>query len=359
MQGEMTDHDNIIPLQSTEEIEAEAASWLTVLGRENLSQEDITNFNKWLSQSERHREAFEEIKLYWDDLAVLKELDDIAEVSIDQEDDHTPLFSRRKIISIAASIAAISLGGVYFLSQEFSGKQESQNIYATNIGEQRLVKLSDGSTLQLNTNTRAEVTYSRNERSVILTKGEAFFDIQKDTERPFLVYAANNVIKVRGTAFTVRLHVEDDVEVVVEEGRVQLASLMTASDAPKSVNVAEDLMPVAELTAGQNAVFNNKVERLAQLPQSDLSRKLSWRQGLLAYSGDPLYQVVEDISRYTNIHIEIIDPDLRELPVGGYFRVGEVEALFDSLELTFGLQVDRVSDNHVKLSTPSQKGLSL
>ena len=50
------------------------------------------------------------------------------------------------------------------------------------------------------------------------------------------------------------------------------------------------------------------------------------------------------------MEIEIADPAIEEIPIGGYFRLGEVDALLDALEGTFGLHVERIDENHVRLS---------
>ena len=202
------------------------------------------------------------------------------------------------------------------------------------------------------------MVYSRTARIVRLTAGEAYFEVEKDARRPFLVHAADGVVEAVGTAFTVRLHGGDAVEVTVEEGRVAIASSLPSGKAPEGREdppsvPAGQFAPLAQLTAGQSAVFGERVEAIAHMDEPALKRKLSWRQGMLAYSGDPLASVVADISRYTDVVIEIDDPALGEKPVAGYFRAGEVEALLDSLELSFGLNVERVNDKLVRLSAAS------
>ena len=347
----MKSSDNIIPLPSAEKIKAEAASWLVVLDREELSAADLAAFNKWCAQSEQHRHAFTQMQTTWRDLAALEELKDIAQTPPAEAPMCRRGIQRRTVLGMAASIAGLSLvGGMYLLNPQIGGGWHQQHMYSTAVGEQRLVKLSDGSRVQLNTNTAIEVSFAARNRSVRLVRGEAFFAVATDPRRPFLVHAAENLIRVVGTAFTVRLHTASDLEIVVEEGRVQLTALAAPQDFPALADLEKNQTPVAELTAGQNALVNKKVERIEQLPQADLRRKLSWRQGLLAYAGDPLHAVIEDVSRYTNMRIEVADSRLANMPVGGYFRVGEVEALFDSLELTFGLNVQRVGPQHVILS---------
>lgn len=344
----MTDaDDNIITLRTRKEIEIEAASWRSLLGRDHVSDEEHEKFGKWLQQSERHREIFEEMSALWGDLARLKELNDIGEAFSEQGRERSRPVARRWLAAAAASLLAIMFGGEYWLQQGYRAPQSGE--FATRTGEQRTLELVDGSSVILNTGSLLAVDFTHAERSVRLLEGEAYFEVAKDARRPFVVYAAHGAAKAVGTAFTVRVRDGMALEVTVEEGRVALLSMIGPKPAAASL---EDIAhtTVTELTAGQSIIYNDEVEQLELIEAADLNRKLSWRQGILAYAGEPLEDVVADISRYTDIKIEITESELRSLPVGGYFRVGETDALFDSLELTFGITVERVGKGYVKLS---------
>jgi transmembrane sensor len=110
---------------------------------------------------------------------------------------------------------------------------------------------------------------------------------------------------------------------------------------------------VAALTVNENAVFDNKVERLEKLSKKDIDRKLLWRDGLIGFKGEPLSAVVAEVSRYTNIEIEIEDPALKDTPIGGFFMIGDIEGLFDALKTVFHIEVHREDAHHVKLTRQS------
>lgn len=342
------DGKNIIPLPTRKEIEVEAASWLSLLGRDDASDEVRVKFNKWLNKSDRHREVFKSMSALWGDLAQLKELKEIGEAFLAQARERSRPGARRWLVAVAASLMAIMVGGAYWLQQGYRAPQSGE--FATRTGEQRTLKLVDGSSVILNTGSLLTVDFTHAERSVRLLEGEAFFEVAKDARRPFVVYAANGAAKAVGTAFTVRVRDGKALEVIVEEGRVALLSMIESGPAAAS---PDDIAhkTVTEITAGQSIIYDEKVEQLELMDAADLNRKLSWRQGILAYAGEPLEDVVRDVSRYTDIEIEIADSELRSLPVGGYFKVGETDALFDSLEVTFGVTVERVGNDYVKLSS--------
>lgn len=345
--------DNVVSLPSADEIEAEAARWFTVLDREEVSDDLKSEFQQWLHASERHRLAYAELAALWGDLEVLKELDDIAEAPL-PEARPQPYLRFRGLRWGAAMAASLLLclvsGGVYYAYQDKAFHEKYA--YATEVGGQRTVEMRDGSVMQLNTNSKAEVSFSRQLRVVRLLQGEAHFEVAKNPRRPFKVLAPGGEVEAVGTAFTVRVRPDHMLEVTVEEGRVALATLPPEDKHAR--DGAASARPLAQLTAGQRAVFKETVSELEQLPEIELKRKLAWRQGMLAYAGEPLSDVIADIGRYTDIEIELGDPDLGAKLVAGYFKVGETEAMFESLALGFDLKVERVGPKHVRIEAADQ-----
>src|SRR5690606_6030511 len=97
---------------------------------------------------------------------------------------------------------SIFLVGLVFI---FTIGQSQPEEYITYVGEQRLVQLEDGSQVRLNTNTRIQVSYSRQTRRIDLLQGEAYFDVSKDPQRPFEVIANHSIVRALGTEFNVSL----------------------------------------------------------------------------------------------------------------------------------------------------------
>jgi transmembrane sensor len=341
--------DKVVPLPSAQQVEVEAAAWLTVLGREHVSTEERAEFKRWLRHSERHRAAFEALSALWDDLEILQDLEDIG-AAMTSAPAPSRSWPRRRVIVAAASFAMAVIASGSFYVAHLRGLEQS-GAFTTAIGEQRSVELSDGSVIQLNTDTRIDVSFSRSERFVRLVRGEAYFDVAKDADRPFSVVAGSRMVRAVGTAFTVRRRDDSAIEVTVEEGTVALASAPEREEPGGPREESVDRTMLAQLTAGQSTVFDLRVESIVLVPESELKRKLAWRQGVLVYSGESLEEVVADISRYTDMRIEIADPALKARAVAGYFPVGRIDGFLQSLELNFGIRVERVSATHVRLSS--------
>jgi transmembrane sensor len=195
------------------------------------------------------------------------------------------------------------------------------------------------------------VDFSGGRRNVHLLRGEAYFEVVHDKARPFTVYADNYVVRDIGTAFDVHLSRMGLVEVGVTKGSVEVAPANGAhvSGTAKSGSI---------VVAGHNIVLGQQIERAKAVSSADMGRKLAWRQGELVYTGQPLGQVLADVSRYSNIKIELADPVLADLPVGGAFRTDQVAAIFAALENNFGIHAEWIDPQHVRLTSGRDKSLS-
>ena len=218
--------------------------------------------------------------------------------------------------------------------------------------------------MHLNTNSQLHVAYSTSARQVRLLQGEAHFKVAENADAPFRVQAGSEWVEAVGTAFAVHLS-ENGVDVTVTEGRVKLSRTAAGADAATTtVDAATGghVMPVEQsalgmLEAGQRAVIvqeDSNVSGSVSIDAADVDRELAWRDGVLLFTGEPLDVVVREISRYTTMQIEIADPSIRALPVGGRFPIGETDAMFYALETNFGLAVMRASPDRAVISAASE-----
>jgi transmembrane sensor len=104
-------------------------------------------------------------------------------------------------------------------------------------------------------------------------------------------------------------------------------------------------------TAEDAADDTSSIDKIETVDRQEMNKRLSWQRGLLTFAGDPLEKVVKEISRYTTVSIEITDPGVRAIKIGGQFPVGETDAMLDALKVNFGLRVTRLDDNHVLIAS--------
>ncbi|MBL4837219.1 MAG: FecR domain-containing protein [Kordiimonadaceae bacterium] len=347
---------NIVSFPDLAVIEEQAAAWIAKIEVKELQQVELDKLGAWLALSPQHQEAFDRMNSLWNGAEILDDLNGFGEdvgdkTAIENGEPVMPWWGQRMLVgAIAASVMVVA--GVTALYDAGMFTEAQPTHFLTQVGEQKTIALSDGSTVILNTDSVLDIELTENSRIMRLTQGEAHFDVAPNPDRPFLVYAGDGIVKAVGTAFTVYLR-KKAVEVTVSEGVVALIARPKASmNTAQSLQVIAELKPIAALTAGQNAVFAEKVEHVESMSEEALGRKLLWHGGFIAFSGEPLLTVIEDVSRYTDIRIEI-DPDLETLPVGGYFKIGEIDGMFEALETAFGVHVERVSPSHVILSSAS------
>ena len=363
----MTDKGRILAFPDTGAIEAEAAAWVARFDAGEVSARDQAAFQEWLNRSTLHRQAIAEYGNLWSEFDALKLLTsaDNAGQETGARDVHPAMLERaRPWLAACAAAAIVAAGGIVFLHSKPHeiAKAESHQAathvhpltrvsYETPVGGQRKITLADGSSVILNTNSLLEVDFSGKCRDVHLRRGEAYFDVVHDKARPFTVYANDYVVRDIGTAFDVHLSKAGLVEVGVTKGSVEVtpAGRGRVSGPAKSLGV---------IVAGQNIVLGEKVERAKIVSSPDLGRKLAWRQGQLVYTGQPLAEVLADVSRYSNIQIELADPALENLPVGGSFRTDQIDAIFAALENNFGIHAEWIDPQHVRFTSGGEKAPS-
>lgn len=339
--------DKIKPFSSAREIELEASQWLARMDAdERLSPQALAEFKAWINRSPAHRQQFYQLQARWQQANVLTEL-------------AFPLPGKSAVHSVWSNQRWVWPGAVATVVMVFTlwlvmatGLTRPQpviagnGIYETRIGEQNAITLMDGSVIELNTGSRLYVNYTDQRRVIELIQGEAYFDVSKDPLRPFEVYAGGGLVRAVGTAFAVHYQ-QQGLTVTVTEGRVALLPVAEQQTEPPAA--------VGELDAGQRGKFLPQLAQQSEalstttLKAKDLTQALSWREGLLMFSGEPLQKVVQAMNRYTEKTIEVADPQLAAIKVGGQFRVDDTEAMLNTLMISFNLEVRRLDNDIIQL----------
>lgn len=346
---------NITPLPKWDKIQREAALWAIRLDNPDVSEDVYDAFRKWRDQSTQHYDAAEQFIDFWEGMEELDTFNDLAETSPVLKARQLDFLSKywfnsRAVLRAAASAAAIICAVVVYQVSFFSEPPFKAG-YSTIRGAQQTVNLPDGSTVVLNTDSAFDVEFSDTSRTIILTRGEAYFKVAKNPEKPFSVKTDRGTVTAVGTEFSVRVH-QDNIAVLVTEGRVALRPLPAPLTSEQSVAQLGDIADteVVEVSRGQTVTLGQQVKELDIVEPKDMQKQLDWQDGLLSFHGEPLRKVVAEISRYTDMVIEIEDEQLAERRVVAYYEIGKVEPMFEALKLTANVQVDRINDQHVRLT---------
>ncbi|MDE2050654.1 MAG: FecR domain-containing protein, partial [Gammaproteobacteria bacterium] len=222
-------------------------------------------------------------------------------------------------------------------------RRPGMQVMSTSIGQQRHLRLADGSQLTLNTNTLLAVKLTPRRRDVYLRRGEAHFDVVHDAARPFFVHAGDAVIRDVGTQFEVRLHSDRDVDVLVNEGQVEVQGAAAAAGAPSPDGSAAggSARWVKALSAGEQLlVAGPHLEVMAVSPRK-VADDLAWREGALVFEGEPLSQALAEVGRYTRARIVLTGPNVGSLHISGRFRTDDVAGFFQALQAALPVRVSR------------------
>ncbi|EHH06033.1 FecR iron sensor protein [Agrobacterium tumefaciens CCNWGS0286] len=293
----------------------EAALWVARMQSKDATEAERAAFHVWLRADAAHAAAYEEMQSLWGELGEI----DLAPAERQKR--------RRPRRAMLAGLASLCLIGLAALFAEKSGlKDRWLADYYTGIGETRVLALEDGSRISLNTDTAIAVHYSQKERRITLLRGEAYFDVAKNPERPFIVEDGALTAKALGTHYSVRTgNGALPQEVQVEEGRVEVT---TGAE-------------VAVLTPGE-AVTLGGDGRLVRA-RKDVANSMAWRVGKLVFSGQPLREVLDILSQYRRGRIVILDEAAAKQRVSGIFDLKDTDQALTILEESLPVSVSRLS----------------
>lgn len=309
-------------MKSAADIEQTAAEWLVRREGEGWSDADQAAFDQWVAHDTAHRIAVIRLESVWRKAGRLRvsalRSGDAPSPVTEVNDEPAPPSRRRWLwpAAIAASLALVSVPVYRNLT--------APDTYATAVGGFQRLPLADGSRVDLNTNSRLDVAYSKSVRRLDLEQGEAFFKVAKNPARPFVVHAGAWRVTAVGTAFTVKLN-GGDIDVVVTEGRVRID--------PAAGSRARPIFT----SAGQVATATGAAPVVRPLDAATMDRALSWRDGMLIFDGRPLGEVAAEFNRYNQVQL-VVDPSATGVIVDGSFRANNVEGFLRLLRQGFDVQ---------------------
>ena len=339
----------VVDITQQGSIDNQAATWVARLDSEQHNADTLAAFREWINQAPEHRKAFEDYVDVWDQLNILTEMLPPGKRTV-----HKPRWFFVPFATPAALACTTMVLAVSVLLYSLVAGPGIQH-YQTTIGEQASFTLPDGSTALLNTDSKITVHYSDQQRRIELDYGEAHFEVEKDQQRPFEVYAGQGLVRAVGTAFSVYLR-QDDVEVVVTEGVIEIDTVPIAE--PTTSPAATNLPPTTaapKVAAGNQAIYDRHTAKHILLAEMQkLENRVAWHQGLLVFEDEPLANVVEEVGRYTKTKIIIPEQEVRRLKVGGQFKVGDTRAMFEALSISFNIKTEVVSEDLVYLVRENQ-----
>ncbi|MGE9835688.1 FecR family protein [Pseudomonas sp. UM16] len=295
------------PQKSTSEM---AADWCVRLHFSECTDADRADFRRWHDADPSHAAEYSKMCRIWQ---VSEQLPDSFGVD---KPGRSPWRQRLPMMARAAVIVA-AVGAVWGTGW-FAGMLPGSVRYFMAQEVRRQVLLPDQSQVQLNQRTGLIYLGFRDQRRVLLRDGEAYFDVQHDLEKPFVIRADNASVRVTGTHFNIWTG-QELTTVTVTQGSV-LASRSDGSN---------DNYQGAVLTAGMQAAF--APDRMVQLGRTDPSRAAAWRNGKLMLDDISLREALPLINRYLDVPLKLADSDVGDLRFGGTYDTAELGHMVNAL----------------------------
>lgn len=244
-------------------------------------------------------------------------------------------FARGFARAARVAVLAVAIGalGYWLYSQRV--------MYSTGTGEQRIVNLADGSTIELDAQSRIRVRLTDHDRVVDLLEGQALFHVAKDTQRPFRVKSGGTTVRAVGTQFDVNRQPNDTV-VTVLEGRVAIArtpdaGASAAAERAASSTVSIEAAPLYA-SAGEQVIVTAQAASRSAHP--DVAAATAWRERKLVFSSSPLPVVVGEYNRYHEKRLRVADPALADFKISGIFSAADAASLIAFLRAQSNIDVE-------------------
>lgn len=310
------------PEQSDQELTEQAIAWFVRLRAEDVSEEERQRFKQWLDQHPDHRLAYANVTKLWNTSELTTATQKTAQNMRRQETQPArPVFRRFMRPTLFALMSAtllllVNLPAIttYFLQD-----------YSTRAGQQQRISLADGSNIVLNTASAIAVAYNANERRIRLLKGEVFLDVSPDPQRPFIVESEGISARAVGTQYLVHRQA-NGLEVSVLEGIVEVDRL---KHDPIQLHPQQQFRSHAKTAV--EVVTDGPIDA-------------AWLQGRLVLNNTPLSAALDEIARYHDGLLTIINPSIENFKVSGSFDLKQPLTILETLEQTLPIKLLRLSN---------------
>jgi transmembrane sensor len=241
-----------------------------------------------------------------------------------------------RIAAAAAVLIASMLGGTWcYVNRDCLADYLNTHEYKTDIGERRIVALTDGSRISMDSDTRVRVLFQRKARSISLERGRSRFDVAHDPNRPFTVYAGAQKVEAVGTSFDVE-RLQSTILVTLIQGQVLVESTAATATAENSIS----------LKPGEEFVVSGNVR--AAVVHADPQVARAWEAGRLLFRDEPLGDAVARVNRYTT-HPIAIDPAIASIRFSGVFNAGDVSSFVSAVTSYFPILASTTANNSILL----------
>jgi transmembrane sensor len=294
----------------------EATDWLLRNGDPGQSAEEKAHFEDWLKDPENCRTYRVAEGLIGDARAAIQSDPALRNIRTEPRSRAKPVLSCLLVLACATTAFLALDGPMRLRADTLSG-----------VDDMPVMTLDDGSVIQMNASSAVAVDFDEKHRTVRLLRGQAFFKVAPDADRPFTVEAGHTRVTALGTAFDVR-YGASDTGVTVTEHTVLVEPGGAGSS---SMRVSE----------GEQATYDRASGKM-NVRSVDGLTALAWQRGQLAVENAPLSYVIEEIGRHFSGRIVLAGAGLANRRVSGTITISDTAAALSFLHQALGVKVMRI-----------------
>ena len=303
---------------------------------QEMSKEDRAVFEIELTLDNELKTLFENYKLVWNHYP----LDSLPEKELEKDltgkdftfsiDSKFPVKKRRsnlkKYATVFSCASILILVSVYFFS---FNQLKYTNHFTTQKGERQTIYLPDSTLVFLNALSEIRYPNEFEDSREVFVKGEVFFDVTHDKDKPFIVHTKELDVQVLGTAFNVNTLTSDKV-ISLERGKVNVVI--------KKSNNQLSLRPNEQL------IFNNRTNDIIKKNFS-VTETLAWKSDMLILDNILFKDAIEQINHFYGVSFRLVDHKLENKRITGAFKGQNIDEFISTLEFIANISVDPIRNN--------------
>lgn len=231
---------------------------------------------------------------------------------------------QEKMIHVGKGVSVRQNAGELVYSDSVRPERVDTNVLRIPRGGEFTLQLADGTRVYLNSATelRYPVAFTGENRQVYL-KGEAYFEVAKDAEHPFLVMTDDVRIKVYGTSFNVNTHSGDGIRTVLVEGKVGIKGCVSDEEYVLRPN---------------EMAFYDRVSHEMKVEEVDPDLYTLWRKGIFVFERESLENIMNTLSLWYDMEIFFQSESVKKLHFSGHMkRYEQIEDILHAITDAMGV----------------------
>ena len=315
-------------------IKQRAIDWFVLLNTEECIDPHLSEFDAWFKEKAEHEATYRQIEKSWDQAraAVISGLS----AQLRKRDRKAAASRRLRLRLLIRHVAptALTVVLILVLLAMLTPPMRAMTEFETAYEKPKSVMLADRSIVTLNTNSRLRVMLGLTNRYLVLERGEALFQVHRESFRHFRVVANGVLVTATGTEFSVDLGRDGQVVTAVADGKVDIVHEVPAQ-AGAGTPTQEQTVTVA---AGDTAtIFPGTGVVVDHTGVTGIKRKMLWKEGLIALDRGSLQDWVGEFNRYNRRTLQIEDPAISKIQISGAFNASDPDNFVDALQESYAI----------------------